>query len=48
MSEAVDTIILPCKHMCLCIDCCSDLRKKSEKCPMCREVIESFMKLEKS
>jgi len=47
MSEKVDTIILPCKHMCVCFDCSKDLRSKTNKCPICRGKIDSFLRLEK-
>jgi len=36
LSERIDTIILPCKHMCVCITCCEDLRVRAKKCPICR------------
>ena len=36
-TNKVDTVVLPCKHMCLCSDCAKDLRdRESQKCPMCR------------
>ena len=38
-----DTTVLPCRHMCLCSDCASELRKQSSKCPICRNNIESLL-----
>jgi hypothetical protein len=38
-----DTTVLPCRHMCLCSDCASELRKQSSKCPICRNNISSLL-----
>jgi len=47
LTSRIDTVVLPCKHMCLCFECAQNLRNKSNnKCPLCRNVVESFMKLE--
>jgi hypothetical protein len=37
MSEVKDTIVLPCRHMCLCFDCANTIRNRSDKCPLCRQ-----------
>ncbi len=37
LSDEKDTIILPCRHMCLCSDCAENLRGRASKCPMCRQ-----------
>jgi len=48
-TNKVDTVVLPCKHMCLCLDCAKDLRaRQSPKCPMCRTTIENYLSLTKS
>ncbi|EGR33653.1 ring zinc finger protein, putative [Ichthyophthirius multifiliis] len=36
LSSNINTVILPCRHMCLCYDCCKDLKAKTNKCPICR------------
>lgn len=40
-SEKIDTIIMPCRHMCLCITCANALQKsakpQAKKCPICRK-----------
>lgn len=42
-SDKIDTIILPCRHMCVCSECSVALQEKSKQCPMCRIPITSFM-----
>lgn len=37
LSERRDTIVLPCRHMCLCAECAEALRARADRCPMCRE-----------
>ena len=37
MSEMKDTIVLPCRHMCLCSECANTIRGRSDKCPLCRQ-----------
>lgn len=36
MSEMRDTLILPCRHFCLCKVCAVNLRVQSNNCPICR------------
>ncbi|CAF0858506.1 unnamed protein product [Brachionus calyciflorus] len=36
MSEIRDTLILPCRHLCLCKLCAYNLRVQSNNCPICR------------
>jgi hypothetical protein len=47
LSEKIDTIILPCRHMCLCVNCAKELATKraGKKCPICRENSEGFVRL---
>lgn len=48
-SDTRDTIILPCRHMCLCLGCAKSLQSQaSSKCPICRKDIESFLRLTKN
>ncbi|CAD8155822.1 unnamed protein product [Paramecium octaurelia] len=42
LSNKVNTLILPCKHMSLCQACCQGLKERSSKCPICRNRISSF------
>eukprot|EP00667_Euglena_gracilis_P007333 EG_transcript_7402 len=42
-----DTTVMPCRHMCLCGECAEVLRRQTNKCPICRTVIECLMTLKK-
>lgn len=48
--EPRDTVVLPCRHMCLCCGCAEYIRTRvqyrSFKCPICRERIARMMQLE--
>ena len=41
MSDQANTILLPCRHLCICKDC----GKKLSNCPICRVSIENHIKL---
>lgn len=45
MSEARDTTVLPCRHMCMCSDCARRLRLQTNKCPICRTNIEQLLQI---
>lgn len=36
MSEAKDTMLLPCRHYIVCGRCSSELISRTKKCPVCR------------
>jgi len=36
MCDLRDTIILPCRHLCLCYQCAESLRYQASNCPICR------------
>ena len=40
-----DTVVLPCRHMCLCIQCSQIVRMQTNKCPICRTQVSSFMQI---
>lgn len=31
------------RHMCMCGDCATELRKQTSKCPICREQVDSLL-----
>ncbi|MEW5309992.1 MAG: hypothetical protein WDW38_001829 [Sanguina aurantia] len=43
MSARRDTTALPCRHMCMCHGCASALKNQTNKCPICRNEIESLL-----
>ncbi|CAN8269929.1 unnamed protein product [Cochlearia groenlandica] len=45
MTEAKDTAVLPCRHLCMCSDCAKELRIRSNKCPICRQPIEELLEI---
>ena len=45
MCEQRDTMVLPCRHMCLCAECAQALRLQTNKCPLCRQPVESFLQI---
>jgi len=46
MTEARNTVVIPCRHMCLCHQCAEVLRHQSNKCPICRGPVRSLLKIE--
>ncbi|KAL0680505.1 hypothetical protein Bca4012_047352 [Brassica carinata] len=46
LSEARDTIVLPCRHMCMCSGCAKALRFQKNECPVCRQPAERLVELE--
>lgn len=36
LSDLRDTLILPCRHLCLCNSCADTLRYQASSCPICR------------
>lgn len=43
MTEPKDTLIVPCRHMCMCSECAKELRLQSNKCPICRQPIQELV-----
>ncbi|CAH8371132.1 unnamed protein product [Eruca vesicaria subsp. sativa] len=46
LSEPRDTIVLPCRHMCMCSECAKALRFQKNECPVCRQPAERLVELE--
>lgn len=47
LSEAKDTLIMPCGHFCICSDCGKGLIKAKHTCPVCRGNIGSLIPMKK-
>ena len=45
MCETRDTLILPCRHLCLCKLCAINLRIQSNNCPICRIPFVALLQL---
>ncbi|KAL0241028.1 hypothetical protein GEMRC1_006264 [Eukaryota sp. GEM-RC1] len=44
--EHRNTTLLPCRHSSVCMDCATQLRRTSNKCPICRVYIEGLVKID--
>eukprot|EP00049_Salpingoeca_infusionum_P021642 m.4019 g.4019 ORF g.4019 m.4019 type:complete len:512 (+) comp4393_c0_seq1:127-1662(+) len=45
MCDPMDTMVLPCRHLCLCAGCADTLRFQSNRCPICRAPFHSTLQL---
>ncbi|EFO18851.1 hypothetical protein LOAG_09645, partial [Loa loa] len=45
MSDIRDTVILPCRHLCICNGCAETLRYKLNNCPICRSPFRALLQL---
>jgi len=45
MSEPRDTLILPCRHLCLCQLCADSLRYQANNCPICRSPFRALLQI---
>lgn len=39
------TIILPCRHVCLCYECCVTIKRTHGRCPICRHIVRRTMRV---
>eukprot|EP00298_Acanthocystis_sp_HF-20_P001501 c11913_g1_i1.p1 GENE.c11913_g1_i1~~c11913_g1_i1.p1 ORF type:complete len:271 (-),score=87.87 c11913_g1_i1:39-851(-) len=47
LEKEPDTMILPCRHLCLCKDCGDLYKVQNKNCPYCRKMIVQLILLEK-
>lgn len=45
LSEPRDTIVHPCRHMCMCSGCAEVLRFQTNRCPICRQPVERLLEI---
>ncbi|XP_064634105.1 probable E3 ubiquitin-protein ligase MGRN1 isoform X2 [Lineus longissimus] len=45
MSDTRDTLILPCRHLCLCNGCANNLRYQANNCPICRAPFRALLQI---
>ena len=48
VKRAIDTVFLPCTHMCVCHDCYMSKAHTFRSCPICRKVIQSVLEVKMS
>lgn len=45
MCDSRDTLILPCRHLCLCSCCADSLRYQANNCPICRAPFRALLQV---
>lgn len=45
LSQTRNTLFIPCRHMCICVDCAEPLVNGDGKCPLCRQPFESMISI---
>jgi len=45
LSVQRDTLIIPCRHLCVCHQCAQELRRQTNKCPICRGSARAMVRL---
>ncbi|CAH0382842.1 unnamed protein product [Bemisia tabaci] len=45
MCDVRDTLILPCRHLCLCNACADSLRYQANNCPICRSPFRALLQI---
>lgn len=45
MCDIRDTLILPCRHLCLCNGCADSLRYQANNCPICRAPFRALLQI---
>ena len=45
LTDAKDTSLMPCRHLCVCQQCGKDLVERKMKCPVCREPVTELLTL---
>jgi len=48
LTNPKDTALIPCRHMCLCLECAQEFKKNYSSCPICREPVNSFLQIKSS
>lgn len=46
MSDDRDTLLLPCRHLCLCTGCARSLRYQANNCPICRASFRAVVSIQ--
>eukprot|EP00056_Hartaetosiga_gracilis_P005935 m.91006 g.91006 ORF g.91006 m.91006 type:complete len:499 (+) comp12321_c0_seq3:78-1574(+) len=46
LCNPIDSLVLPCRHMCLCSVCAGSLRDQSTNCPICRKPFYAILQIQ--
>jgi len=46
LSSPRNTVALPCRHCCLCRSCADEMRRRSQRCPICRTPIALLLHID--
>eukprot|EP00055_Hartaetosiga_balthica_P015666 m.94454 g.94454 ORF g.94454 m.94454 type:complete len:483 (-) comp8922_c0_seq22:3438-4886(-) len=46
LCNPIDSLVLPCRHMCLCGTCAGSLRDQSTNCPICRKPFYAILQIQ--
>jgi hypothetical protein len=44
-TNAKDTVVMPCRHLCLCQGCSQIVRLQNNTCPICRSRVDAFLQI---
>jgi len=45
LTELRDTVVLPCRHLCVCSECAVRVRETTDQCPVCRQPVYAIMRI---
>lgn len=45
ITDIKDTLLLPCRHLCLCSSCAANLRFQASNCPICRAPFRALLQI---
>lgn len=45
-NEPCDTVVMPCRHLCICHHCMGSVLERLSSCPICRERISSVVQIQ--
>lgn len=47
MEQPVEIVLYKCGHACMCNECVKQIRKESQRCPICRQIFLDAVKFYK-
>jgi len=46
MEQTRDTVVLPCRHLCMCATCAATFRLRTSNCPVCRQKVSALLQIQ--